>query len=62
MPTSGNVIEPSPHDRTRAYLEGGTRPAMSVLIAVGLVCLVAEAAGAIHLSSTVGPVAAWPLR
>ena len=49
MPTSANANEPpSPHDRTRDHAEGGTRATIAVLIAVVLVCLVAEVTGAIQ--------------
>jgi hypothetical protein len=55
MSTSVNVNAPSsPQVQTRAYAKGGTRAAIAVLIALGLVFLVSEVAGAIHLSSPVG--------
>lgn len=51
MPTSVNVNRPSPYDRTSGYAKGGTRAAVGLLIAVGLVWL---AVGTIYLSSAVG--------
>ena len=54
MSTSVNVNEAlSPQDRTRGLAEGGTRDAIGLLIAVGLVFLVVG--GAVYLSSLVGP-------
>ena len=53
MPTSVNVNEPSPRDRTRAYVKDGTRVAIALLIPVGLVWLVV---GKIYLHSLVDPV------
>lgn len=54
MPTNVSVNEPrNPRDRTRAYAGGGTRIAIAVLIAVGLIWLVV---GTIYLSSLAGLV------
>jgi hypothetical protein len=53
MPTSVNVNElPSPQDRARALAEDWTKAAIRLLIAGGLVCLVA---GMIYLNLLVGP-------
>ena len=54
MSTSVNEnAPPSPRDRIRAYAKRGTRAVIGVLVAVGLVCL---AANAIYLNSLDGPV------
>jgi hypothetical protein len=53
MSTSVNVNEPpSPQDQTRRLAEEWTRAAIGLLIAGGLVCLVA---GMIYLNSLVSP-------
>jgi hypothetical protein len=53
MPTSVSVNEPpSPQDRTRAFAESGTKAAIGLLIAAGLVCVMV---GTVYLDSLVGP-------
>jgi hypothetical protein len=53
MPTSVSVNElPSPQDRARGLAEDLTKAAIRLLIAGGLVCLVA---GMIYLNLLVGP-------